>query len=452
MAIKAGSILHDVNGYVIDRIQSGGPGNLNIPEEKIYELGNWNSVATVRDIPDLSFDLESYDMTTEFEAILINRDPSTFPHSDSVSNGTNGIDFANHVPIDVISPFKSRRNRFDIVKGLAVPYLTLERVSYRFGLRQNSMQSFTLRGDSIYYMPGSPYYHEEAYTSGNGLVGDRIQLANTPVPYNDASGDTVYAVCVVLVNSATGAYKRLYHNNGGNDGYSDNGSGQVWVNSVSEYPQGTAEGQYNTIRIVYASTDNDGDNNLYNPDADGLGTNPVGGTAGGNEIHQGVSVKPAAIRPKDIDVVLWPSVNGTPVETRLTGVQSAEVNWSVTLEQDEEFGNSHYVTMDYDTPDVAGSVGIKAFDPADLWQKLAYVTGKPVDEIIGPDASEPLPMEIRINNPDDAGARLKTLYVPDARFQVPGMQGRVQTKLENTLSFTSDQGLLTVFNGEATFA
>jgi hypothetical protein len=448
MAIKGGQILHSAGNYVLDRIQSSGPGDLNIPEEKIYELGNYESIATIRDIPEISFDLESYDMTTEFEAILINKNPDTFPHSDTVSDGTNGIQFDNHVPIDVISPFKSRRNKYDIVKGLAVPYLTLERASYRFGIRQNSMQSFTFRGDSIYYMPGVPYYKVVNYTGGAGLVGSKIALDYDPSKYDDA-GQDVYAVCVTLVNSVTGAYKRLYHNSAmvGNDGYSDSfsgGVGQVWVNSVSRYPQGTAEGQYNQMRIVYGSTEQLGVA-LYDPGTNGLGNNP-----NGNEIHEGVSVKPAAIRPKDIDVIVWPDVNGTPTEVRLTGVQSAEVNWSVQLEQDEEFGNRHYVAMDYDTPDVAGSIGIKSFDVADLWQKLSYVTGKPVTEIIGPDTSELIPMEIQINNPDDGGARLKTLYVPDARFQVPGMQGRVQTKLENTLTFTSDQGLLTVFNGEMT--
>jgi hypothetical protein len=448
VAIKAGSILHDINGYVIDRIQSGGPGNLNIPEEKIYELGNWNSVATVRDIPDLSFDLESFDMTTEFECILTNKNPVTFPKpgTQGFVAGTNAIDFSQHVPIDVISPFKSRRNKYDIVKGLAVPYLTLERASYRFGLRQNAAQSFSLRGDSIYYIPGQPYYHEEAYLDGNGLVGDKIQLPRTPVAYND-NGDTVFALCVVLVNSVTGAYKRLYHNNGSlTDGYSDNSSGEVWVNSAVQHPQGNTEGKYDTIRITYGSTATRVD---YDPGTNGAGLNPAGGTAGGEEIHQGVSVKPAAIRPRDIDVYIWPSILSTPTEIRLTGVQSAEINWSVQLEQDEEFGNTHYVGMDYDTPDVAGSIGLKPFDPADLWEKIAYVTGVPVTQVIGPDSSVPLPMEVRINHPD-SGARLKTLYVPDARFQVPGLQGRVQSKLETTLSFTSDQGLLTVYNGAKT--
>ena len=142
MSIKAGAILHDANGFVVDRIQSAGPGNLNIPEEKIYELGNWQTIATVRDIPDLSFDLESFDTTCEFEALLLNINPNDLTASQA-------LDFQDHVPLDIISPFKSRRNAFDIVKGLAVPYLTLERATYRFGLRQNAAQQFTLRGDSI---------------------------------------------------------------------------------------------------------------------------------------------------------------------------------------------------------------------------------------------------------------------------------------------------------------
>ena len=215
------------------------------------------------------------------------------------------------------------------------------------------------------------------------------------------------------------------------------------MNDQGEFPQGTAEGEYDLMRVVYGSTTadaiSDGSND-YDPDTDGLGTNPTG-----NEVHEGVSVKPAAVRPKDIDVFIYPGATPTPV--RLTSVQSAEVNWSVTLEQDEEFGNSHYVGMDYDTPDVAGSIGVKPYDPADLWAKLAQITGVDVAEVIGPDTSVPLPMEIRIYHPDDNSIRLKTLYVPDARFQVPGLQGRVQTKLETTLNFTSDQGILKVYNG-----
>lgn len=448
MAIKAGAILHDVNGYVIDRIQSGGPGQLNIPEEKIYELGNWQSVATVRDIPDLSFDLESFDVTTEFECILTNQNPLTFPYyttgigeGDNTGNGSgdNVISFDSHVPIDVISPFKSRRNQYNIVKGLAVPYLTLERASYRYGLRQNAAQSFTFRGDSIFYVPGQPYYQEEAFDAGAVASGITLDV-NDAVLYDDGS-DSIYALCVVLVNGVTGAYKRLSYDSTDTLGYNDsqNGGGVTTV-TFAGYDHGTGEGEYNQVRIAYGSTITAD----YDSGNDGSGLNPSG-----NEIHQGVSVKPAAVRPRDIDVYIYPDVNGTPTEVRLTGVQSAEVNWSVQLEMDEEFGNRHYVGMDYNTPDVTGTIGVKAFDPADLWEKISQITGKPVTEVIGPDSSVPLPLEVRIHHPD-TGARIKTLYVPDARFRVPGLQGRIQTKIETSLAFTSDQGILGVFNGDVT--
>ena len=54
MALRGGQILHVGNGVtVIDRLQVAGSGDLNIPTEKIYELGNYESVATIRDGPDI---------------------------------------------------------------------------------------------------------------------------------------------------------------------------------------------------------------------------------------------------------------------------------------------------------------------------------------------------------------------------------------------------------------
>lgn len=442
MAIKAGQIVHDINGFTIDRIQSGGPGNLNIPEEKIYELGNDNSVATVRDTPDLSFDLESYDVSCELEALLVGKSlthigGASVPTATTGVMGTIGdndmINFTDHIPIDVVSPFKSRRGGFDIVKGLAVPYLTLERASYRFGIRQNAMQSFTLRGDSIYYTPGTPLYQEGALPAPSGGAYT-ITLDETATRYSGGASFEIYALCVVLINSVAGTYKRLYFDSSGVGVGYDGTSTSVEI-------RGYETSGYDSYRITYSTgTDTTPSSIEYDPAVD---TNP-----NGNELHQGVSVKPAAVRPRDIDVYIYPGLTPTPV--RLTSVQSAEVNWSANLEQDEEFGNRNYVSMDYDVPDVAGTIGVKPYDPADLWTKLAQITGVDIDEVIGPDSAPPMGVEIRIYHPDDgtSGTPLKTLYVPDARFQVPGMQGRVQTKLETSMPFTSDQGILEVYNGE----
>ena len=400
MAIKSGQILHDAYGFVIDRIQTAGVGNVNIPQEKIYELGNYQTVATVRDIPDLSFDLESLDMSCEIEALLTNADPG------SLSAGQK-FEFTKHVPLDIISPFKSGNGAFDIVKGLAVPYLTLESAGYRFGVGQSGSQQFSLRGDSIYYVPGAPVYEEFA-AAGTGPY----TLTDDALAYQE-SGTTIYVLGVCYVTS-TGAYKRLFH---GSD-YSD---------TSTAFTLAVAPPAGSTIRVVYG-TDNA---KTYN-----------------QAVHQDATVKPAAIRAKDIDVYVQsdPS-NAASALTRWASVQSFEANWRVNLDNDEEFGNTHYVAQDYDQAEVNGSVTIKPRDMDDLFTRIRQIAGlTATNEVIGALSSKPLKMELRVNHPD-TGARIKTLYIPDARFTVPAVQGRVQQKLETQLSWESDSGVIEVYNG-----
>jgi hypothetical protein len=421
MAILSGAILHDVNGFVVDRIQSGGPGNLNIPEEKIYELGNWNSVATVRDTPDLTFDLESFDMTCEFESLLLGKKGAAEAGEAAVGDqlsgvvGSNEVDFKSAVPIDVISPFKSRRNQFDIVKGLAIPYLTLERATYRFGVGQNATQQFSLRGDTIIYTQGQPYYAEFDIDDGPTFT-----LPSGAIPYVEGA-NTLYAYSVCLFDSVTGAYRRLFY-----DGTADEDGTGYWDTSSSfTIASNAAFAAYDTVRVVFARTTSTN----Y---TDG-GNNP-----NGNPVHESVSTKPAAIRARDIDVYV-----GT---TRLSSVQSVEATWSVSLENDEELGNPRFVASEYDVPEVSGTVTVKPFDTADLWDKLSLITGVSSSFSIGPNSSVQVPLEIRVNHPD--GYRLKTLYISDARFTPPGLQGQVNSKVEVSLPFSSDGGNLSVYNGE----
>lgn len=400
MAIKAGQILHDIHGFVIDRIQTGGVSNVNIPEEKIYELGNFRTVATIRDIPDLSFDMESFDVSCEIEAIMTGADPT------SIVDGQE-FDFSEAIPVDVNSPFKAGTNLYNIVKGIAIPYLTLERVQYRFGLKQSASQSYTLRGDSIYYIPGTPYQKE--YTNvGTGAY----TFDHTAIEYVE-SGDSHYALCVTAFDSTTKLYKRMVL---GTD-YTNTSAGFTMLTNNSA--------TYDTLRAVYGSA-----------------------TAANypQTVHENVSVKPAAIRGKDIDVYVGTS-DATPVFSRWSGVQSVDVTRSVTLQNDEEFGNSHYVSSDYDVADVSGTIGFKPSDPADLWNRIAEIADVATNKIVGPYTSVFLPVEIRISDPD-SGDVLKTLYIPDARFKIPGVQGRVQQKQEVSLPFTSDGGTLLVYNGE----
>lgn len=438
MAIKGGQILHDVNGYVIDRIQTGGPGQLNIPQEKVYELGNFNAVAIVRDIPDLSFDLESLDVSTEFESILLAQAPG-------YGTSPNGIDFANSVPIDVISPFKSTNSTYSIVKGLAVPCLTLERVTYRFGVRQNSVQQFTLRGDSIYYIPGAPHWEEDTYTSGQannytysfpGVTGSPTAIVFTE------QGQSFCTLAVMLYSSTTGAYKRLFYTD---SEYTESGtiSGHVVTAGHTGFTIPDDDGAYaayDMVRFVYGSTGGDLEytQSGYSPHQSG--------NDAAHKVHQGVSVKPAAVRGKDIKVYVGDN-SATTQWTLFRGVQTAEVTRSVPLENDEELGNHHYVAQDYTTPDVTGNFGVKPYDAAELWNQISIITGVNALEITGPAITTTVPLKIEILDPEGVAGVLKTIYVPDARFNVPGLAGRANQKLETTFNFTSDGGRLTVYNG-----
>lgn len=411
MSIKAGQILHDANGFTVDRIQSGGVSNLNIPEEKIYELGNYETVATVRDVADLTFDVESLDVSTEIEALLLGKDPSATSDGDA-------FDFDESLPMDVVSPFKTS-GAFSVVKGIAIPYLTLESVTYRFGVRQNSTQSFSLRGDGIYYVPGTPYY-EEFTLVDNTLA---YNYAETAILYQEG-GDNLYVLSACVKNETTNQYKRLFF---GTD-FTNTDSAITLLTDF--YDDG-----YTTLHIVYGTQATIS----YTQD----GNNPHG-----NVIHEGTSVKPAAVRGKDIDVYLWNPNLATPALARWSGVQSFEVSRRVNLEADEEFGNYHYVAQDYDTADVTGSITVKPVDNEDLFDKIRQVANiSDEDEIIGAYSSVPLSMELHINDPD-TGDRLKTLYVEDARFLIPSTQGQVQQKLQVTFNFTSDGGNLVAYEGE----
>jgi hypothetical protein len=282
LAIKTGQILHDVHGFVVDRIQTGGAGNLNIPEEKINELGNFKQVATIRDIPDLSFDLESLDVSTEIESLLTFIDPTT------VTSGTE-FDFVNAKPLDVISPFKAGMNLYNIVTGLALPYLTLENATYRFGTKANAAQTYTLRGSSIYYIQGTPYYQH--FTASNA---GPYAFAHTALPYVQA-GVTSHALGVCEIR-ADGTFRRLFI---GTD-YTDDASGFTLVAAPTVGGTNNTVTTGSTLKVVYGSTV--------------AGNYP-------QTVHQGTSVKPAAVRGKDIDVYVGDTA-ATPTFTRLTGVQA----------------------------------------------------------------------------------------------------------------------------------
>ena len=430
MAIKAGQILHAMNTFIVDRIQTAGA-NLNIPTERVHELGNYQSVAVIRDIPDLSFDLDVLDVGTAIEGLLTQLDAN--PHNDPA--GTK-YELLTNFPVDIISPMKSTHGAFDIVKSVVVPQLTLESVSYRYGLQENAGEQYTLQGDAIFYVPGTA---KTIIVTGDGTqdefdfgLDDGGTDPLNALPYNEA-GTTFFALNV----SVDG--ERMTKDMD----YTETATSVVF----NDPPENGS-----VVRIIIGAKAED---LAYEYTQEG-------NTPYGEVVHRGTSIKPAAIRGKDIEVFIGTTdPGGGPVPWRWGGVQSVNADWRVDLEDDFEFGQARAVARDAtDAPEVNGQVELRPRDPRDFFARLRAITGVGEDEVVGPQSSVLVPLEIQLKNPESGGADnlfgspaspgdvVKTLYVPDARFTIPGYEGRVQTKADFTLEFESDTGILEVFKGE----
>ncbi len=513
MAIKGGQILHVSGGFVIDRIQTGGVTGINVNEDKIEELGNVESIGTVRDIPDLTFELESFDVTTELESILVG----------GVNDEADGtlFDLAQNVPINVISPFKAS-GAFTVDGGVVVPYLSLESLSYSFAIGDPTTMTATLRGDSVFYVPGSVF--EEAFdgtgaqtvfvfTDGpayQSVIGSDTHFAlsvavdgvrqklgtdytndEDEVTFTTAPGAGTGNVVVTYGSGVATTYPQTVHpiaiaaqgtltidtavttaddytidsktytlqdsltDSDGNV-YTGGGLAQTLLNIVSAMDlSGVAGTDYALSMTAHPSVDmgafasddailtakvaGEAGDSIATTSNFNAGTNKFDATTLGTT-RAGVDDVPAAIRGRDTYV----SIDGG---NSWLGVQSANVDWSVSLERDEEFGNSQIVGTDFDTPDVSGSVTMKPTDVDALFAQVQAIAGL-TGTAIANATEDPAEIDVEIITLDSAGVTTKTWIVPDAKFVVPQLQGSVGSKLEADFTFTSSSGVLQVYKGD----
>lgn len=404
MTIRGGNIITVGETQLVERLQSQGPGSLNVPTEKIYELGNYESLFTIRDTPDISFSMESYDSSATLEAVLTGNDIAD----------AGPFDLSKVVPLNITSPWKNGKddsNPFEVDMSVALPYLYPESVSYRFAARENSSQTVQLRGDSIFYNPGPSFVQ---IVAGSGTAGQTITLDNPSGSYTD-SGGTRYVLAVVV------GKKRLtlgpdYTVTPGTitDGYS---AGTV-VTITEEVPA-TEE-----IKVVYHS-------NIVQ-------TFP-------QTVHSAVAALPPAVRGRDIYVYVAPEgtapANVTDATYLFTKVQSATVDWRATIERDDELGSAESFSVTLRAPEVSGSLVIRPDDARSFMKRLRDLTGVTTQgAAIGTNESVLKIINIVIKDPD--GNTMKRLEIPDGRFTVPGYDARTEQTVDIDLTFESDGGKL----------
>ncbi len=404
MAIKAGQILHVADGFLVDRIQSAGAGSVNVNTERIEELGNFQAVATIRDIPDLSFEMETFDMGTEMHEILFN----------AASGDAAGTKYDVEIdvkPMDIISPFKGE-GLFTTVRGLIIPFLAIESLAYNFSLDNPGALTVGLRGDSIFYVPGSVY--QEIF------VGDGIATAFT---FGSGTGGTAGPALSTVIDGVTrfvlGAYV---------EDTLTTPSTFTRLKLTTDY---TETNSIITFIATYPAT-----TNMF----------VLYGNATAATFAQGVhklvtASTPAAVKGRFVELQLGAA------QDKWFGVQSASVEWRATLERDEEFDNPFIVGQDFDVPDVTGTVTMKAATAAALFDQILDAHGITSPEIVNAVTDPPqLDLRLVVKSPED-GSIIQSLQVPDAQFDPEAIAGQVGNKLEVDFNFTSAGGDLNVYKG-----
>lgn len=409
MAIKAGQLVHiGQDTVVLDRVQTGGPTTVNIPTETVYELGDYQSVGQVRDIPDLTFTVESYDVTPALEFLALGKT--------TVDNSV--IDPASNIPIDFRSIFKAGQDAPDpflVVNSVGIPAVYLESLSYRLGMTADARKTATFRGDSIYYNPGMTYVEETPWTTANQVV----------TTANPAYGVTEQGQFRRVLNVMAGN-KRLVFGVDYTESYGAVSGGAAPTTITLNGPAVSGGPLYagQTVRVMYSSpTGTDEPQNINAPAS---------------------SSKPAAIRGRDIWVYLGGYDSANKYQNKVLGVQAVQLDWKVKLDKNEEFGNYHLVSQDFFVPDVNGTIQVRAVDVPTFLQLMQEVAGTtdPYQSAAATNVAE-LALDIVLTDPA-TGTVLERLHVPDAIFEVPGFQGRVQQKIDVTIKWNSLTGQLKI--------
>lgn len=485
VAIKSGEIIHVGNDVVlIDRLQTAGPGAINIRRETIYELGNYRSVGQVSDIPDLTFTLESFDVSTEIEAFLLRANPQT----------THTYDLTLAPVVNIKSAFKRGKNDaapYDTAASAAVPCLRLEQMQYRFGVgNANARQTATLRGDSLYYNPGSCYIQE---VNGSGSANQTIVLTHPAqavteggvtrrtlaitagnrrllygVDYTEQVGAVTGSAASVTVTllDAVAVTDKVAVTYSSPDVEAFPQSVHALVTGVSDSLGADAAAGASTLTLVGTTAFPVGLNIVVGtgPSAEIASVQSQSGstvtlvgplvnahTSGAHVAQFAPTVKPAALRGRDIDLYIGPAhpvgtAHADAIGTKRHGVQTTDVDWRVTLVNDEELGNPHYVDTDWDVAVVSGNISVRPRDAAAMLKLVEDLSGNTdPNQSTGVSEAPLMDVQVVLRHPE-SGAVLKRLHIPDARFTPPGYQGRVQQRTDFSAPFQSDQGLLYVYD------
>jgi hypothetical protein len=413
MAIRGGQILHlGGSATVIDRLQSVGA-DVNIGSDTIREVGNYLNVDKVKQDPEVTFTMESFDVSTEAEALLSGR----LDESNADADGTEYL-FSEMGALNIISPWKDEAagSAGTIDGGVVLPGYFTTRASYRFGVDDNAGVTFELSGSDQYlarFVPQNERFTASATASG-AYTTTASAVLHRVGGYD--SGEQKYVLGVVV-------------------------NGQVQIDGSDFTVTPSAGGGAEIATVTFAD-----------PPADGASIEvayfaSAVAAAFPQTIHPDTVVKPGAVRGRDIKAYLHLPASGYEASgrVRLPGIQSVTVDAQKTTTLEREMGTLLPIGRTVESVDVTGDMGVHPAGQTAFFKLMRQITGVDAAEVVGILNDFPVGLEIEILNPKDRSQTLKTLFVEDAKFQVPGTPARAGAVVDFTITWESAEGELAIY-------
>lgn len=417
MSVHAGQILLVGGLNILDRVQRAGLGNAKVPVDTVREVGNTKVVDKVPTEPDFNFTLETFDVTTELEAFLQGKvGTGSGPTQGPGATDPDGTEYkwSNCQFVNIQSPWKNSLASGGVISaGHLVPGYYPTKISYKFGIKENAAATAELAGGAFYYAGNAPV---EDFFTGDGATTAFLST-RVAVPYRvgGAGGSTFISAFGVIVN------------------------GILQTNGVDYVQTPTNTSAPGTVTVTFATAPAASANIRFAYFTNAAVSHP-------DTEHATAAVKPGSVRGRHICVYLG---SGGSL-AKVGSVQTFQLDATTTAALERELCNTETVGITINGFDCTGNMVIRARDTAQFLNILSKMTGVSTSEVIGFLNVNPIPLTIQILNPKNPGAVLKTIYVPDAIFQPPSTEVRVNQATDWTAEFDSQSGDFSVFKGAFT--
>lgn len=415
--IPAGSIIHVGGKTVLNRLQNVGLQDPKVPTSTVYETGNDLVVGKILTEADFRFQMTSWDVSTDLMALLTGETAAAIGDQISAADAAGTVYAWEDVgAINLTSPWKSDTGTQggNIAAGVIIPNLYPTALSYKLGVTENAEMQVTLASGSYFMSQAMPL---EEYAAGDGATTAFVTAHHARVYRVGGAGSTVYThVFGVMVNGVQQIPGIDYTESGG--AAPEVADTVVTINFAVAPPVAAI------VKYCYFS-----DTAAAIPQSMNLDT----------------TVVPAAVRGRDITLLV-----GDPGDSPLAlyGVQGFELQASVTGQLQRQMGTQDPIGFANTGINTTGTVTIEPSSIEKLFEFLAASMGVAQSEVYGYINQYTFPLTAVIHDPKNPGTIIKSIYVPDAFFQAPGENARVQTITQFPVSWESMTGTFSEVKGQ----